>query len=287
MPFEETRRAKGPRGQRVTGRHISRRARRESSAVNRPIERGRVYLLGAGPGDPELLTRRAAAVLEVAAAVFHDELVTDEVLALAPAGAELVNVGHRAGGIRRDVADVAWQMAERARRGLVVARLKGGDPFVFGRGGEELQALNDLRIPCEVVPGVSSALAAPAAAGIPVTHRGLSRSIVITTGHDRSEDGPRWDCAKGATLVVLMGSARLEQLSRDLIVAGWDPGEPAAVVSAATTTRQRQVTGCLRDIAGRAAEGCLGPPAVLVVGEVVRLAGLDMSGVSVGLGVTP
>jgi uroporphyrin-III C-methyltransferase len=251
------------------------------------VERGRVYLLGAGPGDPELLTRRAAAVLEVADAVFHDELVSDEVLALAPAGADLVNVGHRAGGRRRNIADVARQMAERARRGLVVARLKGGDPFVFGRGGEELQALDELGMPCEVVPGVSSALAAPAALGIPVTHRGLSRSIVITTGHDRAENDPGWDRAKGATLVVLMGSARLEQLSQDLIVAGWDPSEPAAVVSAATTTRQRQVIGSLRDIADRAVEGRLGPPAVLVVGEVVRLAGLRENAVSAGIEATP
>ena len=146
--------------------------------MSRPVERGRVYVVGAGPGDPELLTLRAAAVLALADVVFHDQLVSDEVLARAPEAAELIDVGHRAGEGRRDLAEVAERMAARAWRGLVVVRLKGGDPFVFGRGGEELHALLALGVPCEAVPGISSALAAPAAAGIPLTHRGLSTSVV-------------------------------------------------------------------------------------------------------------
>jgi uroporphyrin-III C-methyltransferase len=256
----------------------------------RPVEPGRVYLVGAGPGDPELLTLRAAAVLAAADAVFHDRLVSEAVLATARRDAERVDVGHRAGSVRRELAEVAGWMATRARRGQVVARLKGGDPFVFGRGGEEVQALAALGVPCEVVPGVSSALAAPAAAGIPVSHRGLSRSIVIATGHDRDPAGrPAWATPTEATLVVLMGSARLPALAEDLIEAGWEPDTPAAVVMAATTPRQRQVCGRLGEIAERAAGARLGPPSVLVVGEVVSLAPLLAPAVapSLALGLAP
>jgi len=250
----------------------------------RPIEPGRVYLVGAGPGDPELLTLRAAAVLTAADAVFHDQLVSDAVLSTTRRDAERVDVGHRAGSVRHEPAEVAGWMATRARRGQVVARLKGGDPFVFGRGGEEVQALAALGVPCEVVPGVTSALAAPAAAGIPVSHRGLSRSIVIASGHDRDPAGrPAWATPADATLVVLMGSARLAALAAELVEAGWEPDTPAAVVMAATTPRQRQVCGRLGEIAERAAGAGLGPPSVLIVGEVVSLAPLLAPVVAPGL----
>jgi uroporphyrin-III C-methyltransferase len=240
--------------------------------VSRAIEGGRVYVVGAGPGDPELLTVRAAAVLAAADVVFHDQLVGDEVLAAAPLGAERVDVGHRAGDGRRDLAQVVERMAGCARRGLAVVRLKGGDPFVFGRGSEEVQALLALGVPCEVVPGVSSALAGPAAAGIPVTHRGLATSVVIVTGHERDpERGPGWDRLRGDTVVVLMGGARLGLLSRRMVDAGWDPATPAAVIMAATTDRQRQVAGRLGEIADCAAQAGLGAPSILVVGSVVAL----------------
>jgi uroporphyrin-III C-methyltransferase len=253
--------------------------------VTRPVERGRVYVVGAGPGDPGLLTLRAAAVLAAADVVFHDRLVSDEVLALAPA-ARLVDVGHRAGGRSRDLSAVAGAMAAHAREGLVVARLKGGDPFVFGRGGEELAELLALGVRCEVVPGVSSALAGPAAAGIPLTHRGLSRSIVILTGHDGEAAGrPEWARLRGDTVVVLMGSARLAALAGEMLAAGWDGATPAAVVTAATTPGQRQVVARLADVADRAAEAGLGPPAILVVGAVVALAARLAEGVLADTGV--
>lgn len=245
-----------------------------------------MYIVGAGPGDPELLTLRAAAVLAEADAVFHDQLVSEEVLARAPTGAELFNVGHRAGDGRRDLIDVAERMAACARQRMVVVRLKGGDPFVFGRGSEELQALLALGIPCEAVPGISSALAGPAAACIPLTHRGLSTSVVIVTGHERDpEREPGWDRLRGDTVVVLMGSARLGALSRQMLRAGWDPGTPAAVIMAATMPSQRHVTGRLGDIAACAARAGLGPPSVLVVGEVVSLSGELMGGLLAAAGV--
>lgn len=251
--------------------------------MSRPVEPGHVYLLGAGPGDPELLTVRAAAVLAAADVVFHDQLVSEEVLAGVRSDARLVDVGHRAGGRGRDLSAVAAEMAAEAARGGVVARLKGGDPFVFGRGAEELLALTALGTPCEVVPGVSSALAAPAAAGIPVTHRGLSRSIVVTTGHDGDPGRIQgWRHLRGATLVILMGSARLASLAAEVLEAGWDPRTPAAVIMAATTPRQRQLTGCLGEIAEVAAAAGLGPPSVLVVGEVVSLAGQLVSDLAAG-----
>jgi uroporphyrin-III C-methyltransferase len=242
--------------------------------MSRPVQPGRVYLVGAGPGDPDLLTLRAAALLARADVVYHDQLVTGDVLARARPEAELVDVGHRSGAAGRDPADVAERMARAARHGLVVVRLKAGDPFVFGRGGEELLALLRLGVPFEVVPGVSAALAGPAAAGIPVTHRGLAASVVIVTGHGRDPDGgPRWDRVRGDTVVVLMGAARLAALTRQMLEAGWDPATPAAVVMDATRPGQRHVAGRLSDVARLAAGAGLGPPSVLVVGAVAALAG--------------
>lgn len=247
--------------------------------MSRPVLPGRVYVVGAGPGDPDLLTLRAAAVLGAADVVFHDRLVSAEVLAVSAPGALLIDVGHRAGDPHRGVAELVERMAENVRRGKVVARLKGGDPFVFGRGAEEVLALTALGVACEVVPGISSALAGPAAAGIPVTHRGLATSVVIVTGHDRwSHQRPDWRHLHGDTVVVLMGSARLSELSQEMIGAGWDPQTPAALVARATTPAQRVVVGELADIAERAARAAVEPPALLVIGEVVSLAdplGLD------------
>ena len=255
--------------------------------MSRPVERGCVYIVGAGPGDPDLLTVRAVTVLAAADVVFHDRLVSDEVMARAPARAARVDVGHRAGEGRHDLARVAERMAGHARRGLVVVRLKGGDPFVFGRGSEELQALMALGVPCEAVPGISSALAGPAAAGIPVTHRGLATSVVIVSGHERGAGhGPGWDRLLGDTVVVLMGTARIGLLSRQMMDAGWEPRTPAAVIMAATTPGQRQVCGCLDDIAERAAAVGLGPPSILVVGKVVSVAPALMSGLMAGAGVS-
>ncbi|MFY9615472.1 MAG: uroporphyrinogen-III C-methyltransferase [Candidatus Dormiibacterota bacterium] len=235
--------------------------------------KARVHLVGAGPGDPELLTVRAARLLDAADVVFHDHLVPQAILRLA-ADAELVPVGHRRGGPKPDVSQVAGLMATRALAGELVVRLKGGDPYLFGRGAEEAAALLERGIAYEMVPGVSSALAAPAAAGIPLTHRELASSVTIVTGHEREGDGRvRWDqLASGAdTLVVLMGATKLRQLTRSIILAGRPATTPAAVVMAATRPEQRQVIATLAGIADAAEHAGITSPAVLVVGEVASL----------------
>jgi uroporphyrin-III C-methyltransferase len=234
----------------------------------------RVHLVGAGPGDPELLTVRAAGLLAGAEVVFHDELVPAEILALAGPGAELVPVGHRSGARRLDVAEVVELMAQRARRGQRVVRLKGGDPYLFGRGAEEAAGLLDAGVAYEMVPGVSSALAGPAAAGIPVTHRDLASSVTIVTGHEAAGAGRvSWQRLATAsdTLVVLMGAGKLSQLCAAIIEAGRDPATPAAVVMAASRPEQRHVVARLDRLAAAARRERLGPPAVLVVGEVAGL----------------
>lgn len=245
------------------------------AAPGRPPASACVYLVGAGPGDPELLTVRGARLLEVADAVFHDSLVPRAILELA-GRAELVAVGHRAGGSKPAVGPVAREMAERALRGQLVVRLKGGDPFLFGRGGEEAQALLDAGVAFEVVPGITSALAGPAAAGIPVTHRGIAGSVTIVTGHesDAEKERVRWDALATAsdTLVVLMGAGRLDQLARRIIAAGRPASTPAAVVMAASRPEQRQVVASLDRIADAARAAGVGAPAILVVGAVVDLA---------------
>ncbi len=242
--------------------------------MSRPVEAGRVYVVGAGPGDPELLTLRGASVLGAADAVFHDQLVSPEVLALARPSAELIEAGHRSGQVKRDQRQVAAAMAERARLGQVVCRLKGGDPFVFGRGGEDVEALIEEGVPCEVVPGISSALAGPAAAGVPVTHRGLARSVLIVTGHQQEPDGGLdWGRLRADTVVVLMGAARLATITGAMLQAGWSPATPAMVVSSATMVRQREVEAPLESIAAAAAEAAVEAPALLVVGQVVGIAG--------------
>jgi uroporphyrin-III C-methyltransferase len=222
------------------------------------------------------MTVRAANLVQAADAVFHDELVPRAILERVGPDAELICVGHRAGGAKPGVVPVAEAMASRARAGDLVVRLKGGDPFVFGRGGEEAAALLDAGVAFEVVPGVSSALAAPAAAGIPVTHRRMSGSVTIITGHE-AEGEPervRWDALATAsdTLVVMMGAGRLRQLSARIIAAGRPPETPAAVVMAASRPEQRQVVARLDTIAEAARTAGIGAPAVLVVGEVVQLA---------------
>ena len=215
--------------------------------LNAADNRARVYLVGAGPGDPDLLTVRAARLLQGADAVFHDHLVPEAVLELADA-AELVPVGHRYGGRKPEVSQVVDLMAARAVAGDLVVRLKGGDPYLFGRGAEEAAALLERGIAFEMVPGISSALAGPAAAGIPLTHRELASSVTIVTGHEREGDGRvRWEqLATGAdTLVVLMGATKLKQLTRSIILAGRPATTPAAVVMAATRPEQRHVLATL------------------------------------------
>jgi uroporphyrin-III C-methyltransferase len=234
------------------------------------VSSGVVYLVGAGPGDPRLLTLRGAEVLQRADVVVHDRLAPAALLDLAPRAAERVDAGKARGRAAIPQDRINRLLIDRARRGLSVVRLKGGDPFVFGRGGEEALALAAAAVPFEVVPGVSSAVAAPAYAGIPLTHRGLAASVAVVSA---SLAGGPADLARVATavdtLVVLMVAERLGEVCAGLVAAGRPADEPAAVVTAASTTGQRSLVGTLAVLA----EAEVDPPATLVCGQVAALAG--------------
>ena len=228
---------------------------------------GRVALVGAGPGDPELLTVRARELLAGADFVLHDDLVSSETLALCGPDARLEHVGKRGGKPSTRQADITARLIQLAREGHFAVRLKGGDPFVFGRGGEELRELVAAGVDVVVVPGVSAAIAAPSAAGIPLTMRGVSSSIAVTTAeHEISRLAAAAD-----TLVVLMAHARLTRVTSSLAgVLG--PGRPAAVVASATLPEQQVVVGTLADVAQQARRAGVQPPATLIVGDVVAQA---------------
>jgi uroporphyrin-III C-methyltransferase len=239
----------------------------------RTIRRGKVWLVGAGPGDPELLTVRAHRLVTQARIVAFDELVSPTVLALAPSDAERIPVGRRAGGCRHHEARIHPLIVVRALEGHEVVRLKGGDPFVFGRGGEEAEELEVARVPFEVVPGVSAALGAAASAGIPLTHRECASSVTLATAHAASGDTVSAvavaSAAGGGTLVFYMGLGRLETTCTALVAEGRAAATPAAVVSSATLPEQRVVVGTLADIDQRVRAAGLQAPALLIVGEVV------------------
>jgi uroporphyrin-III C-methyltransferase len=235
---------------------------------------GRVFLVGAGPGDPDLITVRGADALRAADVVVFDRLVAPELLRLAPSGAERIYAGKEPGRSAMPQEEISATLVARALSGLRVVRLKGGDPFVFGRGGEEALACAAAGVPFEVVPGVSSAVAAPAFAGIPVTHRGVSQSFAVVTGS--TAHGDEVDLARVATatdtLVVLMAAGKLEATCRELVAAGRPAAEPAAIVQWAATPEQRAVSGTLTSLPELAREARIGPPATLVVGAVASLA---------------
>jgi uroporphyrinogen III methyltransferase / synthase len=236
-----------------------------------------VYLVGAGPGDPGLITVKGLALLRRADVVVYDQLASPELLKEAPAGAELVYVGKKAGAHAVPQGGINELLVDRARAGLTVVRLKGGDPFVFGRGGEEAEELAGAGVPFEVVPGVTSAVAVPAYAGIPVTHRRYTTLVTFITGHEdptKEASTIPW-AALGqnpGTLVFLMGVKNLGENCRRLIEAGRAAETPAAVIQSGTTLTQRTVVGTLADIAARGQKADIKPPAVLVVGGVVELA---------------
>lgn len=235
---------------------------------------GHVWLVGAGPGDPGLLTLAGKEALEQADVVMFDALVDERVLRYASPEAERVFVGKRGGEGGTDQAEIESLLVRYAQEGKRVVRLKGGDPFVFGRGGEEALACRKAGVPFTVVPGVTSAIAAPAYAGIPVTHRGISASVFIATGSRGVETGANvdWRAAAGAdTVVVLMGGLRLGEIVAALVAAGKAAETPAAVIQWGTRSDQRMVKSTLATVAADAARAGLGTPALLVVGEVVRL----------------
>jgi uroporphyrin-III C-methyltransferase len=235
---------------------------------------GIVYLVGAGPGDPRLLTLRGAEVLQRADVVVYDRLAPAALLDLAPRGAERVDAGKARGRVALTQEAINRVLVDRGRRGLVVVRLKGGDPFVFGRGGEEAMALAEAGVPFAVVPGVSAAVAAPAYAGIPVTHRGLAASYAVVSA--TLAGGAPADLARTAaaadTLVLLMAAERLGEVCAQLIAAGRPSDQPAAVIASASTAAQQVVTGTLADLADLATEERIHPPATLVCGPSVALA---------------
>jgi uroporphyrin-III C-methyltransferase len=236
---------------------------------------GKVYLVGAGPGDRGLLTVRGLELLRSAHVVVYDQLVSAAILAEASRAAIKIYVGKHAGAhcIAQD--HINGVLVDYARMGYDVVRLKGGDPFVFGRGGEEASALADAGVPFEIVPGVSSAIAVPAYAGIPLTHRGYASSFAVVTGHPARNANSSVDWAKLAravdTLVILMGVKNLPQIVADLLRGGVSQETPVAVIRWGTTAEQQSVIGTLDNIAERAAH--LESPAVIVLGKVVELSG--------------
>ena len=229
------------------------------------VRPGTVYLVGAGPGDPGLITVRGLDLLRACDAVVYDRLVAPELVAEAPADALRIP---RDGLGQERIDELLVHLGE---QGLDVVRLKGGDPYLFGRGGEEAVALARAGVPFEVVPGVSSLAAVPAAAGIPVTHRGVSDAVTLATAHaaDGSEPDYQALVAAGGTLVLFMGLGRLVELARGLVAAGLDPRMPAAVISRGTLPDQQVATAPVDELA-EAADGLAGP-ALVVVGDVVRL----------------
>jgi uroporphyrinogen III methyltransferase/synthase len=231
-----------------------------------------VYLVGAGPGDPGLLTLRGAELLRRADVIVFDRLAAPALLELARPGAELVDVGKAPGRVAMTQDQINELLVERGRAGLEVVRLKGGDPFVFGRGGEEAESCRDANVAFEVVPGITSAIAAPAYAGIPVTHRGLSTSVTIVTGHEDPTKGTTdtdWDALAraGGTLVVLMGAGRVSEIAKALIAGGRDSGTPVAAVRWGTRPEQRTMRATLETIDQLGVEA----PSAIVVGAVAAL----------------
>ncbi len=237
---------------------------------------GKVWLIGAGPGDPELLTLKAVRALGEADAVLLDDLVDRAVLKHARAGVQVVGVGKRGGCRSTPQAFIERKLIQLAKQGLTVARVKGGDPYVFGRGGEEVEALSRAGIAHEVVPGIPAGVAAPAAAGIPVTHRDHCHGVTFVTAHTRGGREPDWAAlaASGTTLVIYMGVSCAERLAAGLIAGGLAPTTPVAIIENATRQNARNVFTQLDRLAGDARAQAIVSPAVIVVGEVVRGAAL-------------
>jgi uroporphyrin-III C-methyltransferase len=240
----------------------------------------KVYLVGAGPGDPDLLTRKAIRVLEQADVVIHDRLVSAEVLALAKPDAIFVYAGKWHGQQQEIQAEIYANILHYVNKVDTIVRLKSGDPLIFGRGGEELEFLAQHCIESEVVPGLSSALAAPALAGIPLTYRGIAASLAIIAGHRQSLAELDWSVYRGVdTLVILMGVEHRDLIASALLAEGRPGSQPVAFIEHASTTREHVVEATLRDVARGKTK--VEAPAVIVIGEVVRLrAGIKLTATS-------
>jgi len=236
---------------------------------------GKVYLVGAGPGDPKLLTLRAAELLAKADVVVYDRLVGKSILKFAPKTARKIYVGKRSGKHEVPQNKINELLVSAAIEAKTVVRLKGGDPFLFGRGGEEAETLAEKKIAFEIVPGVTSAVATPEYAGIPLTHRDYASAVAIVTGHRAGDSGKpvRWDKLASAvdTIVILMGMESLEAIVKKLSEGGLDPNKPVAIIEQGTTKAQRTIAGRLNTIVDEAKKNKVNPPAVIVIGEVTEL----------------
>jgi len=234
---------------------------------------GKVYLVGAGPGDPELLTLKALRLIKSADVILYDRLINQEILLFAKPDCELVYVGKEDGKHTIEQEKINELLLKYAHTREVVVRLKGGDPFIFGRGGEEALFLAEHGIEFEIVPGVSSFYSVPAYAGIPITFRGISSSFAVITGHEdpkKEKSSIDWESLKGInTLIVLMGVSRRKEIAKRLIEIGRDPKEPVAFIENGTTERQRVILTDLYELSTNPPE--VSPPAIMVVGSVVRL----------------
>ena len=233
----------------------------------------KVYLIGAGPGDPELLTLKALRLIKSADVILYDRLINQEILLFAKPECELVYVGKEDGKHTIEQEKINELLLRYAHTKEVVVRLKGGDPFIFGRGGEEALFLAEHGVEFEIVPGVSSFYSVPAYAGIPITFRGISSSFAVITGHEdprKEKSNIDWESLKGInTLIVLMGVSRRKEIAKRLIEVGRDPKEPVAFIENGTTERQRVILTDLYELSTNPPE--VSPPAIMVVGEVVRL----------------
>jgi uroporphyrin-III C-methyltransferase len=236
--------------------------------------RGAVWLVGAGPGDPELLTIKALKVLQIADVVVHDGLVSDEILDLAPASARRISVAKRKSRHSYSQDEINKMLVAFAREGLKVVRLKGGDPFIFGRGGEELEACREGGVDCHIVPGVTAALAAGASAGAPLTHRGAAQAVTFVTGHAKEGGEPDLDWQSLAkanqTVVIYMGLSMAAPIAARLLAAGRDGATPALIVENASRADERRIVTTLAGLPDAAAS--LSGPALLIVGEAMALA---------------
>ncbi len=237
------------------------------------MSRGKVWLVGAGPGDAELLTLKAARVIGTADVILVDDLVSREVLHHARSAARIVPVGKRGGCPSTPQEFIERLMVAEARAGHEVVRLKGGDPMIFARSGEELAALRAAGIECEIVNGITAGIAAATALGVPLTHRALCHGAIFVTAHAHAGAGPDWKAlaATRMPLVIYMGVARCEELQRDLLAAGFAASTPTAIVSNATQPDERRVSAPLARLAGAIGAAGIRSPAVIIVGEVARL----------------
>jgi uroporphyrin-III C-methyltransferase len=237
---------------------------------------GKVYIVGAGPGDPELITIKAARLIGSADVILYDRLVSEETISLAKEGCELIYVGKHPGESSTTQERINEMLVEKAQEGGSIVRLKGGDPFLFGRGGEEAQVLSREGISYEVVPGITSAISVPAYAGIPVTQRHIASSVAFITGHEAStktKGTVEWERIAQSvdTLVVMMGIRNLGNIVERLINGGRDPKTPVAIIEKGTTKLQKTITGTLETIEVKARIEGIKPPAITIIGKVVNL----------------